>query len=195
MNEFEFTLKFAVPELLSSDTLEERLYNAGCDDAILGLGQRCRVVLNFIREATSAEEAVASALSNVLEAIPEATLYEAGPDLVGVSDIARLLNFSRQNTRKLIQTHSATFPIPVHEGHAALWHLADVLEWFKTHQNRAIEPGLLEIAQVSMGVNASREAERLSGALIARLKPITARLRQQSLDELVALSQAEGMGY
>jgi len=71
-NEFEFTLKFAIPEALEPEKLEERLFEAGCGDAIPGLGQTGRLALNFTREASSAEAAMASALKDVRKAIPEA---------------------------------------------------------------------------------------------------------------------------
>jgi predicted DNA-binding transcriptional regulator AlpA len=41
-----------------------------------------------------------------------------------------MTGMSRQNLRKLMINYS-TFPIPVHEGSAAIWHLADVLGWLE----------------------------------------------------------------
>ncbi|MDX1560697.1 MAG: hypothetical protein R3193_17455, partial [Marinobacter sp.] len=119
--EYDFTLTFSVPPGLDQEALESVLFESGCDDAIIGLGQKGRLALNFTREAESAKEAMLSALQQVKKAVPEARLVEAGPDLVGISDMASLLSFSRQNMRKLIQTHLASFPLPVHEGSSALW--------------------------------------------------------------------------
>jgi len=39
--------------------------------------------------------------------------------------------------RKLIQTHLASFPLPLHKGTSAIWHLADVLGWLSDKQNRS----------------------------------------------------------
>ena len=103
--EYDFTLTFSVPTGLEQETLESALFESGCDDAIIGLGQKGRLALNFTREAESAEKAMLSALQQVKKAVPKAQLVEAGPDLVGISDMASLLNFSRQNMRKPIQTH------------------------------------------------------------------------------------------
>jgi len=169
---FDFTLTFAVPENGDADDLEQRLFAAGCDDAIMGLGQKGRLALNFTREAASAETAILTALRDVKQAVPQVRLVEATPDLVGVSDMARLLGFSRQNMRKLIQTHLASFPLPLHEGASAIWHLADVLVWLSEKQNRTIQPGLLDVARVSMGVNLARETERVDRRLQAQLKDI-----------------------
>lgn len=169
---FDFTLAFAVPHTVEADELEECLYAAGCDDAIIGLGQKGRLALQFTREAKSAESAILSAIRNVKQAVPHARLVEAGPDMVGISDIARLLEFSRQNMRKLIQTHLADFPLPLHEGTSTVWHLADVLEWFSDKQTRAIQPDLMDVARVSMSINLVRETERVDRGLLAQLKDI-----------------------
>lgn len=167
--EYDFALKFSVPPDLSQDQLESSLFQAGCDDAIIGLGQKGRLALNVTREGASAEQAILSALQDVQRALPEARLVEAGPDFVGISDMASLLMFSRQNMRKLIQTHMASFPLPVHEGASAIWHLCDVLAWFSETQKRAIPADLMEVARVSMGVNLVRDAERIDHQLQAQL--------------------------
>ncbi|MGO1463312.1 MAG: DNA-binding protein [Marinobacter sp.] len=169
--DFDFSLTFAIPEI-ALDKIEERLFEAGCDDAIIGLGQKGRLALNFTRETVSAETAILSALRDVKQALPQTRLIEAAPDLVGISDMARLLDFSRQNMRKLIQTHLASFPLPLHEGTSAIWHLADVLVWFSDKQNRFISPDLLDVARVSMGVNIAREAGRVDLKLQTQLQEI-----------------------
>lgn len=161
MSEYEFTLKFAIPSGLDRETLEAGLFEAGCDDGLLGSGQPGRMAVQFTRAAASAREAVESALRDVRAAVPQARLVEAEPDLVGVSDIAELFAFSRQNMRKLVQTHPESFPLPLHEGRSALWHLADVLDWFEARQARTVDPVLREVARASMAVNAAREATRL----------------------------------
>jgi hypothetical protein len=68
----------------------------------------------FTREAESAKRAIVSALEDVKKAIPAAKLIEAGPDLVGLADVADMLGMSRQNMRKLMLVHAANFPAPVH---------------------------------------------------------------------------------
>lgn len=71
--EYEFTLKFAM-EGQDVGAMLNRLYEAGCDDAIVGTGQSSCIALNFTRQAVSAEAAISSAISNVKSAIPSATL-------------------------------------------------------------------------------------------------------------------------
>lgn len=161
MMTYEFTLKFAVPDGLEMASIETRLFESGCDDALIGVGLKGRLALDFCREATSAQVAVTSAMADVKRGIPEARLIEAGPDLVGVTDIAELLAFTRQNMRKLVQSHLGTFPLPLHEGRAPLWHLAEVLDWFQTYQRRQVDEPLRDVARVSMQANIARERRRV----------------------------------
>lgn len=161
MREYEFTLKFAIPGGYDRETLEQRLFEGGCDDALVGTGQKGRLALRFTRAAANASDAVDSAVRDVQRAVPEARLVEAEPDRVGVSDIAELFAFSRQNMRKLLQQHTDTFPLPLHEGRSSLWHLADVLDWFEARQARTVDSTVREVARASMAVNAAREAARL----------------------------------
>jgi hypothetical protein len=84
------------------------------------LGQPGRIALNFCRQAKSAENALLSALADVKKALPDAILIEAAPDYVGLSDVADSVGVSRQNLRKLMLQHHASFPVPVHEGKAVM---------------------------------------------------------------------------
>jgi hypothetical protein len=173
--EYEFGMKF---KLAASDTdadvLIERLGEAGCDDAVVGIGQPGRLALNFTREASSVRHAIISALKDVKRAIPDAELIEVTPDFVGLTDVADLVGVTRQNMRKLMLAHVATFPAPVHEGSTALWHLAHVLQWLMSRDGYAIRQSLVDIAHMAMQVNLAKEAHRLEarvqrevGALIA----------------------------
>jgi hypothetical protein len=63
--EFEFTLTLTLAEDdFDVDDLVERLGAAGCNDALVGIGQAGRVALNFNREADSARQAICSALED-----------------------------------------------------------------------------------------------------------------------------------
>lgn len=159
--EYTFTLKYQLANHDSDpDALVECLGAAGCDDALVGVGQPGRLALEFTREAGSAEEAMRSALADVKAAIPSARLIEASPDLVGLTDVAELVKVSRQAMRKLMLTHRATFPVPVHEGSASVWHLAEVLDWLRGRGGYEIDAGVLEAAQVALEVNLAKEALR-----------------------------------
>ena len=171
MGQYNFTLRFALGEHdVEPQLFVERLLAEGCDDALIGLGRPGRIALDFTREASSADDAILSALADVQRAIPEAKLVEATPDLVGLTDIANLLGFSRQYMRKLAVTKGAGFPLPVHEGKPAIWHLSTVLSWFADSKNREFDAALLEIAHVNMQCNLVKEAAGLDHGLSNRLK-------------------------
>src|SRR5438270_9101481 len=130
--EYVFALKFQLSEEdCDHDDLVERLGASGCEDALVGVGQPGRIALDFTREAECAEAALVSALADVKRAIASAKLIEAAPDFVGLTDVADFVGVSRQNMRKLMVNYPTSFPPPVHEGSAAVWHLAEVLSWLK----------------------------------------------------------------
>ena len=159
MKTFEFELKFSLPEAAHKpEAFIDRLAEEGCTDALVGVGQAGRIAFQFTRVAGSASEAVLSAHKNVKTAIPEATLIEATPDLVGLSDIAGLLGYSRQNIRKLMLNNLTSFPTPVHEGKTILWHLSSVLIWAKERNRYQIDESLLEIANTNMQLNIAKES-------------------------------------
>ena len=161
--EYTFSLKY---QLVGDDhdpnALVERLGEAGCDDALVGTGQPGRLALEFTREAESAEAAVCSALADVRRAVPSARLIEVAPDLVGLTDVAEIVGVSRQNMRKLMVAHLGSFPAPVHEGSASVWHLADILSWLQTKGGYAWAKDLSDVAGVALQVNVAKERRRLS---------------------------------
>jgi hypothetical protein len=165
MKEYDFTHKYRLSEA-SADAEEylEALAEAGCDDTVVGIGQNGRISLNFIREASSALEAITSAIADVQKAIPDAKLVEATPDFVGVTDIADLFSVSRQYIRQLIQSRGVSFPEPVHEGKPSLWHLMDILVWFRENQARNIEAEIYEVAKINMQLNVFKSCVKASAA-------------------------------
>jgi len=175
--EYNFTLKYQLAELdADHDELVERLGAAGCDDALVGIGQPGRIALEFDREAVAADAAILGALADVKRAIPGARLIEAGPDFVGLTDVADLVGVSRQNMRKLMLGHAATFPAPVHEGSAAVWHLIDVMSWLEARGNYRIEVAVRDVAHAAMQVNLAKEfeARSLAPRIRRELRPLVA---------------------
>lgn len=175
MVEYEFKLTFALGALdRDVDDLIERLGEAGCDDAVVGVGWPGRLALDFARKAENAVHAVTGALADVRRAAPEASLIEASPDLVGLTDVATLLRVSRQNVRRLILTGCAPAPVPLHEGRPTIWRLARVLQWLIEEKRYPVSPVLLELARATMQVNIAVEArdadravqEGLAGLLV-----------------------------
>lgn len=191
MKEYDFELKFSLPNPdADPEQFVNALYEAGCDDATVGLGLKGRVALSFTREAPSAQDAVASAITDVTKAIPGAKLIEATPDYVGVTDIAGFVGCSRQNIRKILIENSLA-PTPVHSGTTVIWHLANVLDWLKHKGSFKIEDRLIEMSFVTMKVNVEKEVARvaridrnpITGATI-RIK--TAKRQQQPSKQALA---------
>lgn len=166
MNDYDFILKFALPgnEADAADFVG-RLEAAGCDDALVGIGKRGRIALEFTRAAHSAEGAMWSAVRDVLVAIPGARLVEAQPDLVGIKELADIFGFSRQNMLKIVDS-DRSFPVAVHEGSAGLFHLVEVLEWNARSARAKVhaeinEVRLVEVASAAREVNLQNQASRL----------------------------------
>jgi hypothetical protein len=166
MKIYEFKLRFSLKDSSQDpETFLERLREEGCTDALIGIGQRGRIALLFAREASSALEAILNAIRNVKNAIPEATLIETAPDLVGLSDIAEILGCSRQNIRKLMLNNLASFPTPIHEGKTILWHLSSVLRWAREKGRYQVDELLEEIAEANMQLNIAKESVRLDATI------------------------------
>ena len=173
--EYIFTLKYQLTEHDNEpDALADRLGEAGCDDPLVGTGQPGRLALEFTREAESAQVAVRSALADVKRAIPSAKLVEAVPDFVGLTDVAEIMGVSRQAMRKLMLSHAATFPAPVHEGSASIWHLAEVLGWLEEKGGYALEREMLGTARAALVGNPAWEVGRLPVAAARELRVLVA---------------------
>jgi len=165
MQKYEFILKFGLGDIAADpESFVAKLAAAGCADALIGVGRNGRIALDFTRCAASAREAVVSAIQDVQRAIPDATLLEATPDLVGLTDVADILGFSRQNMRKLM-LNNPDFPPPLHDGKPSIWHLAKILLWLDQKATYTIDASLLDIATTTMQCNIAREMENLQPAM------------------------------
>jgi predicted DNA-binding transcriptional regulator AlpA len=168
--EYEFSLRFRLPiDAPRPESLVERLGEMGCTDALVGLGLPGYLGLDFVREADDAESAVLSAIDQVLAAIPDALLVEAGPDYVGLTEVANLLGRSRQNLRQMMLRHIDRFPTPVHGGSALIWHLAEVLEFVGARRPQRIH-AVLDVARTAMQINLSRQQTLVDEVAAKRLK-------------------------
>lgn len=175
MQEYDFTLKFKLQETNADpNNFVEKLGMQGCDDALVGIGSEGKIALNFIRSASSAYQAIYSAIRDVKKVIPEAILTEAKPDLVGLTDVANLLEFSRQNMRKIMVKSGIRFPIPVYDGTPTLWHLADILIFMHDHLDYRIDDGLLEVAKINMNLNFAHNFQKADPVIQEEIKDLIA---------------------
>ncbi|CAD5984674.1 Prophage CP4-57 regulatory [Planktothrix tepida] len=165
MPKYDFILTFNLPDTpVNLDHYLETLAIEGCDDALIGIGKKGRIALNFIRESSSATEAVYSAIRDVKRAIPQAVLIEVSPDFVSLTEVAKLLGCTRQNIRNLMMKDELKSPQPIYGGTPSIWHLSDILHWLcneKNYRNR-IKPNLLELSKVNKDLNIAREWETVN---------------------------------
>ena len=163
MGEYEFRLKFELQDQnIDPSIYIDKLYESGCDDALIGIGKKGYIALDFIRESETAYLAVSSAIKDVLKVIPQANILEAAPDFVGITDIAKLLGCTRQNIQKLMSKNNSKCPHAVYGGSQSIWHLADILTWLVEDKNYQIEEWLIEIAQTTRYLNLAKQINKLS---------------------------------
>ena len=75
MKLYEFTLKFTLADANQhAENYIAALAQAGCDDALIGVGQPGRIALQFSREANSAFAAITSAIKDIRTAMPRAKI-------------------------------------------------------------------------------------------------------------------------
>jgi predicted DNA-binding transcriptional regulator AlpA len=142
----------------------DALFEAGCDDAVVGVGRPGMVGLDFARDAESAEAALRSAIDDVVRAIPRTVLVQAGPDLVGLTDVAKILGFSRQNMRKYAAGLSGAkhpFPSPSVLGEPSLWHLAEIGAWLRSNTAVSFPDDVFAVSKAAAQINWEVESGRV----------------------------------
>lgn len=165
---YDFTLTFALSEdSTNPENCLDALYEAGCDDALVGTGMLGSIDLNFSRTAKTAENAIRQALQDVQKAIPGAELIELKPDLVGISDIAALLECTRQNVRRMATADNSSFPSPCVSGSVPLWHFYEVANWLLKNSRIKIKPKAkdVEIARVAYQKNLDVQRSRFQTSI------------------------------
>ncbi len=171
MADYDFVLRFQLRD--PNDDPEnylDALFEAGCDDATVGVGSQGSISLNFIRESESAAEAIKTATHDVITAIPGARLTELAPDLMNTTEIAdtiseRLHKMTRQAIRKYATGQTTRirtrFPAAAISGSSPMWHLREVLHWMiendKINSPRVMPEVelLMETTQTAQVVNAA----------------------------------------
>jgi hypothetical protein len=175
MTEYSFTLKFDFNDpQVNPNTYIDKLYEGGCDDALIGIGRQGCIALDFIREAESAFAAVSGAITDVKKIIPNATLIEASPDFIGLTDVAKIIGCTRQNIRNLILNNRSKSPLPIYEGTPSIWHLFDILIWLQQDKTYTIDESLLDISSVNMSFNIARNWRKIEPALQENIKALVA---------------------
>jgi len=160
------------------DTVEDALFEAGCDDAILAFRNGV-AYLEFDRRASNSESAILSAVRNVERSKhPVAVSHVEPDDLVNASEIARRLEYTREYVRLLVQGERGEggFPAPLAgvTGTAFLWSWAVDLRWLLEHDKLADKSQLMQAEAI----------RDINSALRARLHPSVMERRQNLLRKL-----------
>jgi predicted DNA-binding transcriptional regulator AlpA len=134
--EYSFTLILSGVSGLP-DEVVDALYEAGCDDALVGTRDGV-VFLDFDREADSLREAVLSAIADVERANIGARVVRVEPDeFVTMAEIARRTNRTRESIRlySLGERGPGQFPSPMSiTPKSPLWRWTDVALWFASNE-------------------------------------------------------------
>ena len=131
MNTYKFELLFKLNDNEDPENHLDALFEAGCDDALPGIGLKGSISLAFSREGISAFEATKSALLDVRKAIPHAMIEGGLPYLMNLSDLANEFGFSKQNMSKYARGESklGTMPSPIIASKTSFWIAAEVAIW------------------------------------------------------------------
>ena len=126
-----FTLIVDGPDL-QDDALIDTVFEAGCDDAAIGLIDGIQYV-DFDREAASLDQAVLSAVADLerIDGVHVVRIADAG--LVSMADIATRIGRTREGVRLLITGARGPggFPPPITDPRSRyrLWRWSDAALW------------------------------------------------------------------
>ncbi|MGH9322190.1 MAG: helix-turn-helix transcriptional regulator [Vicinamibacteria bacterium] len=153
--------------------LEDALYEAGCDDAILAFRNGV-AYLEFDREAPSLEDAILSAIRDAERADPRLGVVRVEPgDFVNASEIARRVQLTREYIRLLVQGKrgEGDFPAPQSgiTGKTLVWSWAEVVRWMFQHDLLA-DVDVVDTAETIRDINDALDIRDNPAAIDRRLK-------------------------
>ena len=175
MPTFTFTLIVEGPDLQVDETIDA-LFEAGCDDALVGRSEGIQY-LDFDREAGCLEEAVLSAVADIesVEGLEVVRIADAG--LVSMSDIAARTGRTRESVRLLVAGRRGPggFPPPATDprGRYRLWRAEEVERWMRTRLGAAYESREDHVrAAINAGLELRRHCTHIPNDRRARLRTL-----------------------
>lgn len=165
MKTYRFTLIVEGAEL-QTDEHVDTLFEAGCDDALIGATDGVQY-LDFDREGKTAGDAVLSAIADIERAVPGARVVRvADGGLVSMADIAARTGRTRESVRLLIKGARGPggFPAPVTDPRSRyrLWRWNEVQAWMRAAFGEPLSDPDLNWYEA---VNASLELRRSTPTL------------------------------
>jgi hypothetical protein len=152
MEIFEFKIFCSGVDTID-DSFLDCLYEAGCDDALVFFkdGYIC---LDFSRKASTAEQALVSALRDIAHSATDAITERIEPDdLTSLSEIARRTDVTRASLQKYARGNSkigADFPKPVANisgSRRELYSSSEVISWMLKKDRVNLPAQTLELAR------------------------------------------------
>jgi hypothetical protein len=134
MKEHTFTIRFLAPGR-TLDDLSIDLYDRIDEASLMGPGEDGSFLYEFDRVAPSLPDALATALSELTSALPDATVLRVHEyDLASMSDIAARAGRTPESIRLLVNGRRGpgSFPPAAGDlgGRMKVWRWADVAQWF-----------------------------------------------------------------
>jgi hypothetical protein len=140
MKTFEFTIVASGVDP-TADDFGDRFYDAGCNDALVAF-QKGHTIIDFAREANSIDEAIASAVENVLAAGAKIDRIEPDP-LVNLTEIAARTHVTRAAISNYAKgaRGGKDFPPPIARvtSDTPLYDWAEVASWLALNHKLPIE--------------------------------------------------------
>jgi hypothetical protein len=152
MKTFEFSIVASGLDPEASD-FESRFYDHGCDDATVSF-QKGHIIIDFAREAARIQDAIFSAVMDVLKAGADIDRVEPDP-LVSLSDIAVRAGLTRAAMTNYFKGRRAqAFPAPIVRvtSGSPLWDWAAVASWL--HDRHKVAAQVVDEAIAVRATNA-----------------------------------------
>jgi predicted DNA-binding transcriptional regulator AlpA len=176
MRQHTFTIRFLAPGR-TLDDLSINLYDRIDDASLMGPDEDGSFLYEFDRVAPTLPDALATALSELTSALPEATVLRVHEyDLPSIRDIAERSGRSVESVRLLVRGKRGPGGFPPAAGKLGgrmqVWRLAEVAEWF---EHRLGEP-LPDTADSAFlqAFNDALDIRRLVGRLGERERQVIA---------------------
>lgn len=161
---------------VQDDALIEALFEAGCDDALVGRSEGIQYI-EFDREAPDLDVALLSAVADVekVPGVKVARVADAG--LITMAEIAARVGRTREGVRLLVNGSRGPggFPPPVTDPRSRyrLWRWSEVEPWITTYLGKEPESrGDDVLTAVNAGLELRRLGNRLRPDRLATLREL-----------------------
>lgn len=154
------------------DWVENALYEAGCDDALLAF-RAGTAYLEFDRQADDLEQGILTAVRDVEQADERLSVVRVEPgDLATAAEIARRAHLTREYVRLLAEGKRGPgdFPAPQSgiTGKTLVWSWAEVARWLLRH-GIVEDASVIDAAETIRDINDALAIRHDSAALERRL--------------------------